>query len=570
MYRVSLILFLALCAFGCNSNPAPAIPVTVASEEEPQADEKVLQKTSLFEDETQQRGISFQHRDGRTGKRYYVEISASGAGWLDYDNDGDLDLYLVNGALPPDSAKDEPFHNVLYENRDGDFVEVTRSAGVGDTGYGQGMCIGDYNGDGHLDLMVTNYGRNTLYRNQGDGTFDDVTLQAGLKEESFSTGAAFGDVDGDGDLDLYVANYVAWSYDTNKSCGFGTQHIMSFCRPDVFKGQTDHLYINQGNGTFIEQGRKRGLHQGLDDRGFAVILSDMDQDGDPDILVANDGTANRLYKNDGKGFFQDISEISGLAYNADGEGEAGMGLALADFDGDTLLDPFVTNYSLETNTLYLNRGEMFFEDITNRAGLSRVSYNSVGWGTEFLDYDNDGYLDLVVANGHLMDNIERINDVLTYRQPNHLFKGDGKGFREVTQQAGPGFNQPDISRGLAVADVNDDGRLDLLFTNNNGAPNLLINTLDQSHPWVGLILQGKPPNRHAIGARVQLFKGDTYLGTREVRSGGSFLCQSDLRLHFGLGEKKGPFQARVIWPDRTESLHTISQVNRYQTLKQEP
>lgn len=556
-----LLVMLVLVACG-NKGEKPEVSVTETKAEE-STEASVAPRAMFFEDVTAQSNIVFVHNDGRTGDRYYVETSASGGGFFDYDNDGDLDMYLLNGARPPGSDG-APYRNHMYRNDGGRFTDVTAETNTGDVGYGQGMAVGDYDGDGWLDLFVTNFGHNAMYRNKGDGSFEEVSDKIGIREIAFSTGAAFADLDQDGDLDLYVSNNVSWDYDNNKQCGFGTQHIKSYCRPNVFQGQTDYIYINQGDGTFREEGRARGVNQGLDDRGFCVIASDMDNDGDPDIMIANDGSANRLYRNDGNGYFEDISEISGMAYNGNGESEAGMGMDVGDFDGDGLMDQIITNYSMETNTLYHNSGDLFFEDATNRAGLANASYNPVGWGAHFLDYDNDGQLDLAVANGHLMDNIEQINAALTYHQPNHLFRNTGNGsFEDVTAQAGSGFTEHAITRGLAVADLDDDGRLDILFTNTNAAPNLLMNRVANDHHWIGFKLKGKKPNLFAIGTRVRFYDGDTYLGMREVRSGGSFLSQSDFRIHFGLGDLNKPIRAEFIWPDGHKSEAVFDKLDQY-------
>ena len=530
--------------------------VTIVGGEKPSA-------APLFVDVAERAGIRFQHRDGRSGKRYYVETAASGGGWIDFDDDGDLDLYLVNGALTPGSPDMPAPKNTLYENRDGTFIDVSEHAGVDDTGYGMGLCTGDFDADGNLDLFVTNFGPDRLFRNRGDGTFEEVADRAGVAGDSWGTACAFGDIDGDGDLDLFVANYVAFAYQHNRLCSSAASRILSYCRPDAFKGQPDYLYINQGDGTFREEGRQRGLAQGRDEKGFGAVLSDLDEDGDLDILVANDGTMNRFYLNDGKGRFEDISLLSGFGFNGDGEAESGMGIGVGDLNGDNLNDIFVTNYAGETNTLHLNQGGGFLEDYTRAAGLVSVSRVAVGWGIGLFDMDNDRDLDIAVANGHVMDNIAQIQQDRSYPQPNHLLENSGSArFSDRSARAGPGFTTPAVSRGLAVGDVNNDGRLDLLITNTNGRINLLENRIETNHRWLGLILRGPPENPFAIGARVRLHAG-TVIGPREVRSGGSFLSQSDLRLHFGLGTYTGAIRAEIIWPDGARQQVAISETNRY-------
>ncbi len=536
--------------------------------------------TGWFEQVAAERGVDFRHFDGRTGERYYVETAASGGGLLDVDGDGDLDLYLINGAATPFAPAAGPApetitaaapRNALYENDgQGRFSDVTETAGAGDPGYGMGMCAGDVDSDGRLDFMVTNYGPDRLFRNLGEGAdgtvrFEEIAERAGVAGHRWGTNCAFSDLDLDGDLDLYVSNYVDFHFDRNPYCGDEVRGVSNYCRPVVFGGQTDYLYLNQGDGTFREAGRERGIHQGGDDRGFGVIASDLTGDGAPEILVANDGTLDRLYLNDGRGFFTDQALLSGVAADREGTAGSGMGLALGDVDGDGRDDLLVTNYSFETNTLYLRRGDdLYFEDRTAEAGLAAASHLPVGWGVSFFDPDNDGDLDLAIANGHVMDNIEEFEDRVGYAQPNLLFANDGAAhFRDVSATAGNAFTAERVSRALAVGDFDDDGRLDLLVTNTNDAPDLLRNVLETSHHWLGVRLRGTAANRFAIGARVRLSCDSEHTGTREVRSGGGFQAQSDLRLHFGLGACSGPVAAEIRWPDGTVQTARSKQVDRY-------
>ncbi len=515
-------------------------------------------------------GIDFEHWDGRSGKRYYVETAASGGGWLDYDDDGDLDLYLINGAPTPGSAPRVPARNALFRNEGKRFVDATADSGLGDTGYGMGMCAGDYDGDGKLDVLVTNYGPDRLFRNLGDGKFEEVSKRAGVAGDRWGTGCAFGDLDGDGDLDLYVANYVDFRFEHNPQCGNATTKIYSYCRPDAFEGQVDYLYINQGDGTFREEGRSRGIQTAKEDRGFGVLLSDVDDDGDLDILVANDGSMNRLYVNRGDGHFEDQSLLSGLAFNGDGKAEAGMGLDLGDSDGNGLLDLMVTNYAAETNTLYLQREPLFFEDATQAAGMIPYSFQGVSWGVHFLDYDNDGDLDLAVANGHVLDNVALSSPKLSYPQSNQLLENDGQAhFRDISASAGAAFALKRVSRGLAVGDWNNDGRPDLLVTNTNDRISLLENRFSRSGGWIGFRLVGPPTNRFAVGAQIKLF-GEKLLGVREVRSGGSFLSQSDYRQLFGLGDYEGNLRAEIRWADGRRQSSAFTERNRYWTITYAP
>ncbi len=521
-----------------------------------------------FRDIAVQLGIDIVHRDSRSGAKYYVESAASGGGFLDYDGDGDLDIYLINGAPTPGSEDQRPAPNRLYEYRDRRFHDTTANAGVGDTGYGMGMCAGDVDADGKLDFLVSNYGADRLYHNLGGGRFEEIGKAAGVADPRWSTSCAFGDLDGDGDLDLYVAHYVDFEFARNPFCGDRARNLRAYCRPEAFAGVPDSLFINRGDGTFTDQSRERGIvTEGQNEKGFGVVLTDLDDDGDLDIFVANDGTMNRLYQNDGRGHFRDQALFSGAGLNAAGRAESSMGVDAQDVDGDGKIDVVVTNYSMESNTLYRNTGGLLFEDITRRAGLVEASYPYVGWGVRLFDADNDSRLDLVVANGHAIDNIEIFEAGLSYRQPKQLFLGDGAGrFTEVTERAGPAFALRRVSRGLAVGDLDDDGRLDLLITNTNDRPELLHNRLANGHHWLGVRLAGPPANPFAIGAR-GVVRLPGRLLVAEVRSGGSFLSQSDLRLHFGLGSHAAPVELEIVWPDGTRQHERVATLDRYLTVR---
>ena len=520
-----------------------------------------------FTDVGESLGVEFRHQDGRSGRRHYPETVASGGGWLDYDRDGDLDLYLVNGARTPGSQLEESPRNALFEQRDGLFVAVTESAGVGDDGYGMGLCVGDVDGDGHLDFYVTNYGPNRLYRNRGNSTFEEISERAGVSGDSWSTNCAFADLDGDHDLDLYVSNYVDVDLERAPQCRDPASQLVSYCQPLAFDGQPDDLYWNRGDGSFEQAGTESGIHQGSRDRGFGVVVTDLSGDGRPDILVANDGSSNRFYQNLGDSRFEDRALIAGLGLNRDGRREAGMGLDVADLNADGLLDVSVTNYSFESNTFYLQQPGLLFEDRTVGLGLEADSYLAVSWGVGFFDADNDGDLDLAIANGHILDNIDQIEEGIGYAQANQFWlnRGDGS-FAEISSKVGAAFQTARVSRGLATGDFDNDGRVDLLITNTNDQPNVLKNTVANDNHWLGLALVGPPANALAIGARVFLWRDGRQLGVREVRSGGSLLSQHDLRVHFGLGTTKEPVEVRVEWPDGTHQVETFRELDRYQTL----
>ncbi len=531
-----------------------------------------------FHDAAAETGVDFRHQDGRSGQKYYVETTASGGGWLDFDGDGDLDLYLLNGAATPGSKLASSPRNALYENRGGAggrrFVEVAERAGVADDGFGQGLCAGDVDGDGRLDFMVTNYGPDRLFRNLGDGRFAEIGGPAGVAGEHWSVSCAFGDLDGDGDLDLYVTHYVDFSYDRNPRCQ-SPDGTRLYCRPDDFDGVADSLFLNLGGSggrvSFRQEGAARGIAQGISEKGMGVILSDLDLDGDLDAYVANDGALNRLYVNRGDGRFEDQALISGAGLSGLGAAEAGMGVDAGDVDGDGRADLIVSHFAMETNTLYRNLGGLQFDDVTSRIGLGPPSYKQVGWGLALLDFDNDGDLDLAVANGHMQEGVEKLEPGLRYAQPNQLLENlGGSGgrirFRDVSGQAGSAFQVAKVSRGLAVGDWNDDGRLDLLITNTNAGVDLLENRLDTGHHWLGIELAGAAANRFAIGARVELSAGDRRQ-LREVRSGGRFESQSDLRLHFGLGDHSGPVSVEIHWPDGHRQRETTAELDRYWTIR---
>ena len=525
------------------------------------APEEPEEEGAWFVDIAAASGIDFLHQDGRSGRTYFIETAAPGGGWIDFDRDGDLDLYLINGAKTPGSELVDSPRNRLYENRDGRFVDVSDRAGVADTEFGMGMCVADFDGDGWQDFLVTNYGQDRLYRNLGDGRFEQVAEAAGVADSRWGTGCAFGDLDGDADLDLYVAHYADFSFDTGPFCE-DRRLGKAYCHPTAFKGQADALYINQGNGVFIEQGQARGLVQANTERGLGVVLSDLDNDGDLDIYVANDGAANRLYRNDGSGHFTEDAVIGGAALNWFGQAEAGMGVDIGDLYGDGRFEIYVTNFSLETNTLYRPLGDGLYEDDTREAGLGQPTYRQVGWGVQFIDYDNDADLDVAIANGHVQDRIEQVQTSLRYRQRNQLFENLGEGrFGEATERAGPAWAVREVSRGLAAGDWNNDGRIDVLVTNTNAPPVLLDNRIVTGNHWLGLVLRAPPPNTDAIGTRVELRAESVQV--REVRSGGSYLSQPDLRPLFGLGSFSGEVEVEIRWPDGHRQLERSSQLDRY-------
>lgn len=508
-----------------------------------------------FVDVTQEAGIHWQHVDGRSGQKYFMETLGSGAAFFDYDADGDPDLYFVNGAPLPGYVSQEIPINCLYQNNgDGTFTDVTEKAGVGDTGYGHGCAVGDYNNDGKLDLYVTNYGTNRLYRNNGDGTFTEVAESAGVTEPRWSTSCAFADYDRDGNLDLYVVNYIVFDIDENPWCGFKEKGIRAYCEPDNFIAQSDTLYRNNGDGTFTDVTKTAGIYN-TTGKGLGVVWGDYNNDRTPDIYVANDSTENFFYHNNGNGTFEEVGFMVGVALSEDGVAENGMGTAFGDWNNDGWLDLTVTNYAEQTNTLYHNDADGFFTDATATTKTAQLTYPYLGWATAFLDYDNDGYQDLFVANGHLHENLAELGQEGTYGQRNLLFRNNNANgtFTEVSETLGVGMKLTDVSRGATFADYDSDGDIDIVVTNSNTAPRLLRNDGGNEKNWLQIRLTATIGSSDAIGARVKIRTGKL-TQTREVRSGDGYLSQQDLTLHFGIGDYEQVDSIEVQWQSGTKQL----------------
>lgn len=520
-----------------------------------------------FVDVTQEAGIHWKHVDGRSGQKYFMETLGSGAAFFDYDGDGDPDLYFVNGAPLPGYVSQEIPTNCLYENNgDGTFTNVTEKAGVGDTGYGHGCTAGDYNNDGQLDLYVTNYGVNRLYRNNGDGTFTEVAESAGVTEPRWSTSCAFADYDRDGNLDLYVVNYIVFDIDENPWCGFKEKGIRAYCEPDNFTAQSDTLYRNNGDGTFTDVTKTAGIYN-TTGKGLGVVWGDYNNDGTPDIYVANDSTENLFYHNNGNGTFEEVGFMVGVALSEDGVAENGMGTAFGDWNNDGWFDLTVTNYAQQTNTLYHNDADGFFTDTTATTKTAQVTYPYLGWATAFIDYDNDGYQDLFVANGHLHENLAELGQEGTYGQRNLLFRNNANNtFTEVSETLGAGMKLEDISRGATFADYDLDGDLDIVVTNSNTAPRLLRNDGGNRKNYLQIRLIATNGSTDAIGARVKITTGNL-TQTREVRSGDGYLSQQDFILHFGIGDYEQIDSIEVLWQSGTRQL--IGNVSANQVLSLE-
>ncbi len=505
----------------------------------------------LYHDVGRDAGLAFVHDMGLSGDKMMVETMGSGGGFIDFDDDGDLDIFLVNGApLPGYRGTAKPSDALFRNDGKGSFTDVTAGSGLEDSAYGMGMCAGDYDNDGLTDLFVTNFGPDALYRNAGGGRFTDVTAASGVGDDRWSTSCAFLDHDADGDLDLYVANYVDFRPDNNKYCGDYAAGIRAYCHPNVYKGEPDSFFRNEGDGTFTEAGAAAGLVSG-GGNGLGVATGDYDNDGDMDIYIANDKTPNVLYRNDA-GRFTDVTLQAGVGYSLEGVAQAGLGTDFGDYDGDGDLDIVVTNLDFEYNNLFRNETGGIFSDVAFPSGIGAVSLPFVGFGADFFDADNDGRMDLAIANGHILDNAPYFNDATTYAQRPFLFLGAGDDrMEEVGVQAG--LTEPLVGRGLASGDIDDDGDLDILITESGGRPRLLRNEMAAENPrsWVTLRLVGTRSNRSALGARVYI-AGPYGSLIEEVRSGGSYLSQSDLRVHFGLGAPDpgsgGRKTVTVTWP----------------------
>ena len=507
-----------------------------------------------FVDVTQEAGIHWKHVDGRSGQKYFMETLGSGAAFFDYDADGDPDLYFVNGAPLPGYVSQEIPTNCLYRNNgDGTFTDVTEKAGVGDTGYGHGCAVGDYNNDGQLDLYVTNYGTNRLYRNNGDGTFAEVAESVGVTEPRWSTSCAFADYDRDGNLDLYVVNYIVFDINENPWCGLREKGIRAYCEPDNFIAQSDTLYRNNGDGTFTDVTKTAGIYN-TTGKGLGVVWADYNNDGAADIYVANDSTENLFYRNNGDGTFEEVGFMVGVALSENGAAENGMGTTFGDWNNDGWFDLTVTNYAQQTNTLYHNDADGFFTDATATTKTAQLTYPYLGWATAFIDYDNDGYQDLFVANGHLHENLAELGQEGTYGQRNLLFRNNSNGtFTEISETLGPGMKLTDVSRGATFADYDLDGDIDIVVTNSNTAPRLLRNDGGNRKNWLQIRLTATNGSTDAIGARVKITTG-TLTQTREVRSGDGYLSQQDLTLHFGIGDYEQVDSIEVQWQTGAKQL----------------
>jgi enediyne biosynthesis protein E4 len=524
-------------------------PLTAQSTASPSA----FVSTEAFVDVTQRLGVNFQYRASHTSKKYLLETMGAGVALFDYDNDGRLDIYLVNGAPLADPTSkgtiprktDSQYWNRLYHQKvDGTFEDVTEKAGLQGAGYGMGVAVGDYDNDGFEDLYVTAYGGNKLYHNNGNGTFTDVNEKAGVAGSGWSTSAAWIDLDGDGFLDLVVLRYLDWDFN-DVWCGEHKPGYREYCHPDAFNPISPLVYHNNKDGTFTEVAQKLGLAK--PGKGLGIALADYDRDGHIDFFVANDSMVEFLYHNKGNGTFEEAGLDSAVALDMDGRSYAGMGVDFADYNNDGWPDIVVTDLANQRYALYQNNGDGSFSYASHTAGLGQMTLSHSGWGVRFLDYDNDGWKDLLIAQGHDLDTIELTFPNLHYREPMLLARNTGHGFVDVSKQSGAVFQQPWLSRGLAVGDLDNDGRLDAVITTNDGAVHILHNETPSRNHWMLLKLVGHQSNRDAIGAEVTLItaSGAQYA---TISTTGSYLSASDKRVHFGLGPESVAQRIEIRWP----------------------
>ncbi|HXF12363.1 MAG TPA: CRTAC1 family protein [Terriglobales bacterium] len=535
----------------------------------------------VFQDIAQKAGLSgWRHVMGTPEKQFIIETVGSGVALLDYDNDGWLDIYLVNGSTyDAENGKATPPHAALFHNNhDGTFTDVAAKAAVSNDRWGFGVAVGDYDNDGWPDLYVTNFGKNRLYHNNHDGTFTDMAEKAGVALGNWSTGPTFGDYDGDGRLDLFVPGYVHYDFQRPPipgspmvafpSCEFRGLKVM--CGPRGLVGEPDHLFHNNGDGTFTDVSAKAGVDDKNSYYGLTSVFADLNNDGKVDLAVADDSTPNYLYINKGNGMFEDASYASGYALNENGKETASMGIAVGDYLNNSWLDLYNTVFSDDYNPLYRNEGDANFTDVSYPSGIAEVTIPFLGWGTGFLDYDNDGWLDLLTVNGHVYPGVDQSDWGTTFAQRPLLFHNlKGGKFEVIPPVKGTGLAMTLVGRGAAFGDLFNDGKTDVVINPLDGPPVLLRNVSPDRHHWVGLKLTGGPKSpRDAIGATVYLTAGGMRQ-RRDVISGGSFASSNDQRLHFGLGDSASVDQVEIHWPDKLmQRLKLPAGVDRYYTIEE--
>ncbi len=512
-------------------------------------------------------GIAWVHTSGKSAARYLPETTGPGCAFLDYDNDGWMDIYLVNSGKCDFYEPNPPLRNALYRNnRDGTFTDVTEKARVSGGGYGQGVAVGDYDGDGFPDLYVTQYGRSILYHNNGDGTFTDVTEKAGVAAPGWSSSAVWFDYDNDGRLDLFVCQFVEFSKSLNKSCGTGEEGKHGYCIPRLYKPMPSWLFHNNGDGTFTDVSKASGIANYLG-KAWGVVATDLNNDGHLDLFVGNDTVPNFLFMNRSNGRFEDTATYAGVAYSSDGRARSGMGVDSADFNEDGWMDLFVANIDREMFAIYQNNHDETFDDQAGSTGIGAATRLMSGWGLKFFDYDNDGNLDLFLANGNPDDLIESLHSQVKYQEPLMLFHNTGKSFQNVSAQSGPVFTKPLSARGMAIGDFDNDGGIDVLVAVNDSAPVLLRNNAGNQNHWLGVKLVGKKSNPDAVGARITYQAADLKRSRTKV-GGGSFLSSHDPRIVLGIGKRPKIDWLEIKWPRPSGAIERFTElpIDRYITI----
>jgi len=563
-----LITLTILALIGCGGGPEPVAP---GSGDYP------------FTEVARDAGLIFDHFIGASGEMYIIEVMGSGCALFDYDGDGDLDVFFLQGKMltPGKTLADSTFPlrenqtlgNKLFRNEivptgELKFTEVTKQAGLDYVGYGMGAAAGDYDNDGDIDLYISNFGPNVLYENNGDGTFTDVTAQAGVGDERWGTSTAFLDYDNDGDLDLMVTNYVDFTFQGNKTC-YTPGGEVDYCTPLVYKGAVDKLWRNDGHGKWTDVSVESGIASAFGP-GLGITTADVNGDGLLDIYVANDTTANLLWINQGDGTFVENGLEAGVAYSEDGMPKAGMGVSFGDFDADGDEDLVVLNLRAEGCSLYLNEGDGYFTDVTLRFGLGHVTFKSTGFGIDWFDYDADGWLDLFMSNGAVTIIEEYQGQPYPFQQRNLLLRNLGQGtkFENAGEKAGPVFELEEVSRGAAFGDIDNDGDIDILVNNNNGVPRLYLNQVGNRKNWMLVKLEGTTANREGLGARVGLIRRGKPVLWRRVHSDSSYCSSSAPRVYFGLGDDTAADAIIVQWPGGSKERWDNPVLNREITLKQ--
>ena len=522
-----------------------------------------------FTDVSGEAGIRFVHDNAKSEEKYLVETMGSGCAFFDYDQDGRLDVFFVNGGRTPAYRPDRMPENALYRSDgDGTFTEVTGQAGVASNlGFGMGAFTGDFDNDGYPDLYISGYGSSTLYHNNRDGAFADVTQRAGVANEgNWGTAAAWFDYDNDGHLDLIVTNYLDYEYSGNVYCGERQAGARMYCHPQNYDGVPPTLYRNHGDGTFDDVSEAAGI-TGQKAKALGIVAADFNNDGWVDFFIANDSIRNLLYLNQQDGTFEDVTLLSGTGYSQDGVAEAGMGVDAGDFNGDGLLDIFVTHLDFELDRLYQNRGEMDFVDATLISGIGRKAVLNSGFGTRFFDFDLDGWQDLLIVNGHVLDNVSYYRPAVQYAEKKMLFRNVQGKFHDVSETQGAFFAKPSVGRGLALGDYDNDGDLDVLVSNNGQAGELVRNDRSEGNHWLALSLQGVTSNRDGIGSRITVAAGGR-AQYAQATGGTSYLSSSDRRIFFGLGNQSKADLVEILWPSGTvDRLEEVS-ADQFLTVKE--